>query len=103
MHKYMRHLPACLHGFMRVGDASSKRIFGVPLELLQTSSRSPLPPCIIEIMRFLQTTEQENLGIFRKAGNRKNINELRKLMESVDLIELQHLLSGRNNFSIFLC
>ena len=58
-----------------------RRVFGVPLTVVQRRSGQPLPQCILAAMRCLRRTARGALGIFRKSGVKSRIQKLRSLVE----------------------
>lgn len=90
--KALKHLAAGIGGGSSSELTSScsacpvHQLFGVSLERLQLRFGQPLPPCVVEAMRFVRAacadeTRSDTVGIFRRAGNRKNVRSLRRAME----------------------
>ena len=88
--KALKHLTAGAGGGSELTSSCSAcpvhQLFGVSLERLQLRFGQPLPPCVAEAMRYLRDacadpTRSDTVGIFRRAGNRKNVRALRRAME----------------------
>lgn len=68
----------------RTPDYSSRRVFGVPLSIIQQRHGQPLPQCILYAMRRLRRSaaDSESVGVFRKSGVRSRILALRNEVEA---------------------
>ena len=68
----------------RTPDYSSRRVFGVPLSIIQQRHGQPLPQCVLYAMRRLRrsATDSESIGVFRKSGVRSRILALRNEIEA---------------------
>lgn len=62
-------------------SSMSTAVFGVPLSTIMQHTGQPLPQRILEAMRFIRKISPNEVGIFRKNGNKARIN---KLKESID-------------------
>ncbi len=66
----------------KVPDYKDKRVFGVPLIVVQQRTGQPLPQCMLYAMRCLRRTARDAVGIFRKSGVRSRIQKLRNQLEA---------------------
>ena len=59
---------------------SNKRttVFGLPLSTIMQHTGQPLPQRIIEAMKFIRKIAPNEIGIFRKNGNKSRINKLKE-------------------------
>ncbi|XP_062513642.1 stAR-related lipid transfer protein 13-like isoform X3 [Corticium candelabrum] len=62
-------------------DYSRKKLFGVPLHVMVQRTGQPLPQTILYAMRYLRRTAITSVGLFRKAGLRAKIHQLRAINE----------------------
>lgn len=65
------------------------KTFGLPLNVIMQLTGQPLPQQIIEAMRLVRRTAANEIGIFRKNGNKARINKLRELIDKHESINFQ--------------
>jgi hypothetical protein len=65
---------------MNKNDINNKRttVFGLPLASIMQHTGQPLPQRIIEAMKFIRKIAPNEIGIFRKNGNKSRINKLKE-------------------------
>jgi hypothetical protein len=61
-------------------------VFGVPLNIIMQRTGQPLPQHILESMRFIRKLAPNEVGIFRKNGNKARINKLKESMNKNESI-----------------
>ena len=61
-------------------------VFGVPLNTIMQRTGQPLPQHILEAMRFIRKLAPNEIGIFRKNGNKARINKLKESMNKNEVI-----------------
>lgn len=57
-------------------------VFGVSLSSIMQQSGQPLPQHILESMKFIRKIAPNEVGVFRKNGNKARINKLREAIDN---------------------
>lgn len=67
----------------------STNVFALPLSKIMQHTGQPLPQRIIEAMRFLRRIAPNEVGVFRKNGNKARINKLKESINKNEPINFQ--------------
>jgi hypothetical protein len=69
--------------------ANKLKTFSLPLNVIMQMSGQPLPQQILEAMRLVRRMAPNEVGIFRKNGNKARINRIRELIDKNESINFQ--------------
>lgn len=64
-------------------------IFGASLGTMMQCTGQPLPQTILEAMRFIRKASSNEIGLFRKNGNKARINKLKEIINKNEAINFQ--------------
>jgi hypothetical protein len=71
------------------GKVNKLKTFSLPLNVIMQLSGQPLPQQILEAMRLVRRTAPNEVGIFRKNGNKARINKIKELIDKNESINFQ--------------
>lgn len=66
-------------------EYNEKKVFGIPLSILQDRNGFPLVPSLLYCMNWLRLNALEHIGLFRKSGVKSRIQRLKQMLENGDL------------------
>lgn len=75
-------------------------IFGASLSAIMQWSGQPLPQAILEAMRFIRKVSSNEVGVFRKNGNKMRINRLKEMINSGESVNFHSLSDEITAFDI---
>lgn len=65
------------------------QIFGASLSTIMQWTGQPLPQTILEAMRYIRKVSSNEVGLFRKNGNKARINRLKEMINNGEPINFQ--------------
>ncbi len=68
---------------------SRLKTFSLPLNVIMQLSGQPLPQQILEAMRLVRRAAPNEVGIFRKNGNKARINKIKELIDKNESVNFQ--------------